>query len=146
MAVGVLFFGVTLASSGGWQWFAARPVPGQEVQGVVTYHVDGVAYSLDDINSFRTGPRTLYFDPSHPGRATVSVTVARASDWALTGGPVLIGAALVGRSFARRRRPRRVMDAGTLAAGGRAFGFGIDPGTVERLLAGNRPPGGRERP
>ena len=146
MAVGMLFLGAILASPGAWQWFAARPVAGQEVQGVVTYHVGGVAYSLDDVNSFRSGPRTVYVDPSDPGRAAVSVTVARASDWALTAGPVLIGAFLIGLSFARRRRLRRVMDAGILAAGDRAFGFGIDPGTVERLRGRHHPPGGRDRP
>ena len=140
IAVGLLFLVAIVASPGAWQWFGARTVPGHEVQGVVTYRVGGVAYSIDDVNSYRTGPRTVWVDPSDPARSALTVTVARASDWALTAGPIVIGGGLIGLALGRRRRQRRVMDAAILAGGDRAYGYGIDPGTIERMRARRPPP------
>jgi len=133
VSVGVLFLITILLSANSWQWWSARAVQGSELSGVVSYEAGGRSYSLDDPGSLRNGPRTVWVDPANPSSATLSVTVARISDTAITFGPVLIAVVLVVAGVVRsRRHARRIRAAeGDERA---AFGTGLDPDAVRALL------------
>lgn len=135
-AVATFFLVAILFSPNGWKWWGAASVSGHEQGGVASYEYHHQYYSFDDVGSERSGPLTVYVNPSQPGDATLSLTVAQASDSALTGGLYL--AAVAFGVVAWRRRARR-------PAPGKppGFGEGIDSETVRRILAqrGSRPTG-----
>jgi hypothetical protein len=132
--VGTVFLIAVLASPGSWEWTGSKQVAGTEQNGVVYYTYSGHHYSTDDVNSFRTGPRTVWVDPSNPSNAVLHVTVAQASDWAVTAGPYTACVVLLIAGFWRRRRilrERRERAANPFIA----FGDGIDDDTIRSLLA-----------
>lgn len=131
--VGTVFLVAILASPGSWQWWSAKQVPGTEQNGVVYYSYRGQHYSVDDVNSFRSGPRDVWLDPSNPSHAVVHVTVARVSDWAVTAGPYTMALVLLGAGFWRRRRIRHDK-AERAGERGEGFGDGLDSDTVRRLI------------
>lgn len=131
--VGTVFLIAILASPGSWEWHSAKHVRGSEENGVVYYSYGGQRYSVDDVNSFRSGPRDVWLDPSNPSDAVLQVAVAKASDWALTAGPYTAAVVLLGAGFWRRHRIRRDK-AERAEGGGDGFGDGLDSDTVRRLM------------
>lgn len=141
--VGTVFLIAILSSPGSWEWWSAKHVRGSEQNGVVYYSYRGQRYSIDDADSFRSGPRDVWLDASNPSDAVLHVTVAKASDWALTAGPYTVGLAFLGAGFWRRRRIRheRAQRAAEREDG---FGDGLDSGTVRRLIDKRGAPDGPE--
>jgi hypothetical protein len=128
VAVGLIFFGSILLSTGGWQWWEAAAVHGSEHRGVVFYSYRGTNYSIDDLQSVRTGPRTVWVDPSNPATAVLSVSTPQVSDTAITLGPVLLASVFFGAGLVRSRRHQRQRAA--IEQSGGSFGDGLDPGWV----------------
>ena len=135
--LGTVFVVAILASPGAWQWWNGTQVLGNEQNGVVYYSYQGHDYSFDDVNSFRSGPRTVWIDPSNPSKAVVSVTVAQVSDTVLTAGPYLAATLLLAAGFWRRHRNRRRRLDPTFDPF-IAYGEGIDQVTIDRMLADKR--------
>lgn len=135
--VGTVFFVAIMLSPGAWQWWGGKQVLGNEQNGVVYYSYEGHDYSFDDVNSFRTGPRQIWFDPSNPSKAVLSVTVAQVSDTVLTAGPYLAALVFLGAGFWRRHRNRRRRRDPSFDPF-IAYGEGIDQVTIDRILAEKR--------
>lgn len=129
-AVATIFFVALLASPNGWQWWSAVSVHGMERSGVVTYSYRGQTYSIDDLNSTASGPRTVYLTPSDPAGAVLSIEVAQVSDSALVGGLYLVCAGFL--VVVVRRHRARIRRGDDLHREG--FGDGIDPETIQRIL------------
>jgi hypothetical protein len=128
VVVGLIFFGSILSSPGGWQWWDAAAVHGSEHRGVVFYSYRGTNYSVDDLQSVRTGPRTVWVDPSNPATAVLSVSTPRVSDTAITLGPLVLAGVFFGAGLIRSRRHQRQRAA--IAQSGGSFGDGLDVGWV----------------
>lgn len=135
--VGTFFLIVILISPGSWEWWSGKEVLGSEQNGVVYYSHQGQNYSFDDVNSFRTGPRHIWFDPSNPSKAVLSVTVPQVSDTVLTAGPYLAALMFLAAGFRRRRLNRRRRDDPSFDPFF-AYGEGLDPVTVRRMLEDKR--------
>jgi hypothetical protein len=128
--VASLFLISVLISPNGWQWWNAVSVHGAERNGVVTYSYRGQTYSIDDVNSTSSEPRTVYLDPSNPSGAVLSIEVAQVSYTAVVGALYLVFVVFVVIVILRhRRRIRRDDDLHR-----EGFGGGIDPETVQRIL------------
>jgi hypothetical protein len=135
--VGTVFLLAILISPGSWEWWSGKQVMGNEQNGVVYYSYQGRNYSLDDVNSFRTGPRPVWFDPSNPSNAVLTVAVARVSDTALTAGPYALALVFLAAGFRRRRRNRRRQQDPSFDPF-IAYGEGIDQVTIDRILSEKR--------
>jgi hypothetical protein len=134
---GFAMFVSILLSAGGVQWWLdVHSVQGHEQGGLAIYTVGGKSYAADDINSYRTGPVTVYYIPSDPSKGSVHNT-KQVLDWAVTGGPGALGAALLSFGLLRRGRQRR-KEAG--ADPNENFGHGIPDETMNALLERNRGP------
>lgn len=134
-AVATIFLVAVLVSPGGWKWWNATSVHGDEQGGVVTYAYRGQTYSIDDVRSMASGPRTVYLDPSNPSDGALSIEVAQVSDSVVVGGLYLVFAVFVAIVVWRHRaRVRRDDDLHR-----DRFGDGIDPETVQRILAARSP-------
>jgi hypothetical protein len=142
-AVGLIFFGSILLSPGGWQWWEAAAVHGSEHRGVVFYSYRGANYSLDDLQSVRTGPRTVWVDPSNPATAVLSVSTPRVSDTAITLGPFVLAGVFFGAGLVRSRRHQRQRVA--IERSGGSFGDGLDAGWVRERI-GPEPKDGVQTP
>ena len=139
--VGTVFLIAIFASPGSWEWWSAKKVPGSEQNGIVYYTYGGRNYSVDDVNSFRTGPRSVWVDPSNPSNSVLHVTVAQASDSLVTGGPYAASVLLLVAGFRRKRRIRRQREERALEYPD-GFGDGIDANLVRRLLSERQRPDG----
>lgn len=60
-------------------------VRGYEQGGLAIHSVGGKNYAADDVNSYRTGPVTVYYIPSDPSKGSVH-DATQVIDWAVTGG------------------------------------------------------------
>ena len=137
---GTFFLGSILVTPGEWQWWLqAKAVHGNEVHGIVTYTYHGVAYTIDDLQSARSGPRTVYLVPSNPanGEAT-GHTENQIVDWSSTLGAYVAAGLFVAGGFVRKRR----LDSKLAAARGdtprETFGQGLDPDVMTQLLERQR--------
>jgi hypothetical protein len=139
-AVGTMFLVLTLSSIGGLVW-TGTAVKGNEQGGLVYYTYKGHVYTVDDLNSYRTGPRTVYVDPGNPGRAVLNTPVSGGIQLATVGGPYLIAAGFVVWSVRRKRfYLKRRREANELG-GDAKFGLGLDDHTMQRLLDRQRSSG-----
>jgi hypothetical protein len=134
-AVASLFLLSVLASPNGWKWWNSVSVHGSEQGGVVFYSYQGQTYSMDDVSSMATRPRTVYINPANPNDAALSIEVAQVSDTAIVGGLYLVSAAFL--VVVIRRHMSRIRRADDLTRA--PFGDGIDPETVQRILAARSP-------
>jgi hypothetical protein len=149
--VGILFLASILLTPGAWQWWmTAKAVHGSEQNGIVYYTYHGRKYTVDDVGSVRSGPRTVYVNPSKPADAEVTVTGTRILDWTVTGGPLLVAAGFLTWGFTHKNRNRRRRAAAS--SHGSSYGSGLDRDAVRQLLAqqkasgrqGTSPPTGNQ--
>jgi hypothetical protein len=132
-ALGTIFLVLTLNSIGGLVW-TGTAVHGTEHNGMVLYRYHGTNYSVDDSGSTRSGPRTVYIDPSNPGRAVLDTAASEALQTSVVAIPfaLALGFALhsVRRKWRYNRRFRLVNNTDS-----QTFGYGLDAETVNRLRA-----------
>ena len=129
-----LFVSILLSSSGLQWWLDVHSVRGYEQGGLAIYSVGGKSYAADDVNSYRTGPVTVYYIPSDPSKGSVH-DATQAIDWAVTGGPGALGVVLLSIGVLRRGRQRKKQAAADPNAN---FGHGIPAETMSALLERNR--------
>jgi hypothetical protein len=118
--------------------WTGRPVRGTEHGGIVYYSFRGQSYTLDDPATAHVKSRTVYVDASNPSNAMLDNSVNRAVDIATVGGSYGITVLLFAAGFARRAHRRRKRRPEGRSGYRGSFGDGLDPGTVARLLAGQR--------
>ena len=135
--IGTILLVLNLSSVGGLVW-TGTPVHGSEQGGLVYYTYGGHVYTLDDLGSFRTGPRTVYVDPSNPGRAVLNHAVWGGLQLASVAVPYLLA---LGFAVGTIRRKRFFLSRQRLArenGGQGTYGIGLDDGTMQRLLERQR--------
>lgn len=137
--VATTFLAFTLSSIGGLVW-TGTAVKGSEQAGLVYYTYKGHVYTVDDINSYRTGPRTVYVDPGNPARAVLNTPVAGGIQLATVAVPYLIAVAFAVWAVRRRRFYVRRRRAANDQFGPGKYGLGIDDQTMQRLLERQRNP------
>ena len=134
-AIATLFLVAVLVSPSGWKWWNATTVHGTERGGIVFYAYKGQTYTLDDVGSTGSGPKTVYLNPANPTSAALTIEVARVSDTVVVGG--LYGVCAVFVIVVIRRHVKRVRTGDDLTR--EPFGGGIDPETVQRILSSRSP-------
>ncbi len=140
--LGTLLFFSILMSAGGWQWWMdVKALPASEHSGVVFYSYQGHSYSVDDPNSTRTGPRTVYIIASDPSDGELHARVNQIFDWTITAGPYLVATVFVAAGFARKNRNRRRLVRAQEDPTQVSYGTGLDDETTQRLLAQQRADG-----
>lgn len=141
VAIGSAFLQGLLTSAAGLVW-TGQVVHGSEAAGVLSYTYNGRSFSYEVPGSYRTGPVTVYVDPSDPSSYTLGGAVERVSGAASVLGPYAVAVAVfVGGSWRRRRNNRRHLEA---LNAHKEFGWGINPVVIERMLQekrGEQPPG-----
>ena len=97
-----------LLSPGEEQWWLhVQTVQGTEHAGVVSYSYRNQIYTLPDPSSVtRTGRRTVYLTANDPADARLTDWAKLATDWAVTGGPAVVGLFLVALGVVRRYQVR----------------------------------------
>jgi hypothetical protein len=144
---GGLCFLLEIQSPSFVQWHGIE-VHGDTYRGVTTYWYDGVPYSIDnpdvsagDLHHLPTTVWLPYSDPDNPERAFIESPWDRWTDFALVTGWFfaavgLVMAGMIRLWFRRRRAAERTS----------AFGVGLDPELVQRLLdeGRRRPPHSNE--
>jgi hypothetical protein len=146
---GILVLLVQLQSPSFVQWDGIG-VHGDTYRGVTTYTYNDETYSIDNtdvsVNDTRHIPTTVWLprsDPDNPEKAFIESAVDRWTDFVFLtiwffGVAVVLAIGMVRLRLRRRRRDREALTT--------AFGIGLDPEIVERLLAeGRRPPEPRTR-
>jgi hypothetical protein len=135
------FLASILLTPGGWgRWQDATAVHGTERNGIVYYTYRGVNYTVDDVGTTRNGTHTVYVVASQAWNGQLDDEAIL--DWTVTIGPCVVGAAFVSYGIIRRNRRRR--GGGKYKAG--VHGGGLDPDTVQRLLAQQRADGQHRAP
>ena len=121
--VGLAMLVAILLSPNGWGWWMdVHSVQGHEIDGVVSYTVNGANYSVSDPQSFpgsRPRQRTVYYLSSQPSTSSLHNTGNEVFDWGLTAGPASRRSWLAGqglRAGARGHKATKIMPCGWRAA------------------------------
>jgi len=101
----------------------------------VSYSYQGQNYNVDDPDSTRTGPRTVYIVASDPSDGELHARVNQVIDWTITAGPYSVGTVFVAAGFAHKKRNRRRSVRAESDPSEGSYGQGLDEETVQRLLA-----------
>ena len=139
---GALCFLLEIQSPTFVQWHGIK-VQGDTYRGVTTYTYDGQRNSIDNVDvaadDLRHIPTTVwlpYSDPDNPERAYIESPWDRWTDFALVTGWffvafVVVAAGLIRASLRHRRRSVVLTS---------AFGTGLDPELIQRILRERRRP------
>jgi hypothetical protein len=137
--VGLAMLVAILLSPNGWGWWMdVHSVQGHEIDGVVSYTVNGANYSVSDPQSFpgsRPRQRTVYYLSSQPSTSSLHNTGNEVFDWGLTAGPAVAGTILVAVGFAARARRHRLAKSRDVH---NSFGQGIPSETINEIVGRNR--------
>jgi hypothetical protein len=137
--VGLAMLISILMTPNGWGWWHdAHSTQGRESGGIVEYTVNGINYSVDDVQASPNSPlrrRTVYYLSSQPSNGSLHTTFNEVLDWTLTAGPGALGAILLTTGFARRARYRKRTQSRDSHG---SFGQGIPSGTIRALIERNR--------
>jgi hypothetical protein len=128
------FLVANLVSPSAILW-TGTPVAANERGGIVYYQYHGQGYSIDDLNSYGSGPRTVYLDPSDPARAMIYTTGSRIFDVVTVGAPLVAAAGFFIAGFLRKRRNGRKLQLERETAGPDTFGQGLDPEVIAQVIA-----------
>ena len=144
LALGLVMLMSILLSPHGWQWWLdAKAVHGQELDGVVHYSFNGQSWGVDDPHSQTgNGPRTVYVIAADPAHGALVNTPTVIIDWAIVGGPGIVGAGLLAFGFVRRSQIRQ-RQSQMHKAGYDTHGEGI-PSTLVRAIVAAREQGPRD--
>lgn len=139
--IGSAFLQGLLTSTAGLIW-TGHAVHGRETGGILYYTYRGQSFSYDVPGSDRSGPVTVYIDPTDPSSYTAyDGAAARISEAGSVLGPYTAAVVvMVGGIWRRRRINRRLREA---INAHEDFGWGLDPAIVARMLEENRRPATR---
>lgn len=134
MLIGTCFLVSNLLSSSAILW-TGKAVKAREDGGIVYYQYRSQTYSLNDPNSYGSGARTVYLDPSNPNRAMLYTTASRVFDVVTVGGPYAAAAGFFAAGFVYRGRTRRRLTAEREEPGSQTFGQGLDSEVIAQVVA-----------